>query len=682
VDEVVKLQGKLSYRVEEVPYRKSFTVGQPSSIPYGRIEADKQELPTGVSYRIRVIPDRRSRLDLEQFHVTFTLPVTAKSCFLNGFQSWTESCELPASAAQKPFSRLYAHWVNKYQLRQFGGQTFNPYAGKPGIFSGYTYGYVRHPDNLITLVGSLDESGGYTIVRIDTSRDDRVTVTVEKECFKERLDLQEMVLSFFLGTGEDEQMFDSWHRETGVKARPAEPVLGWTSWYSHYRNISRAVIDKNLKAFSQRGIPLQLFQIDDGWQTAVGDWLSIRDTFPEGMADTARAIRREGYTPGLWIAPFTAEESSQLCRDHADWIIRNEHGPVKAGTSPLHWGGAFYGLDIYHPEVREYLRRVFHTIVQVWGFQMIKADFLYTAALEPRGGRSRGRIMHDALAFLRELTGDRLLLGCGVPLGSAFGTVHYCRVGSDIAPVWEDRHLKAMHFPERVSTANSLASTIGRRQLNGRFFHNDPDVIVLRESRTRLTSAQKQVLFFVNNLFGSLVFTSDNPEEYTDSQLQRYCSAFPLVRKTIRSVKNSDGLYVVDFTIRETGYSAVINLSGKSGRYILGGGEGTAWYSEEFGIVCGGREQKVKGIEAHCWVKVPAESWKAVGTTGRLFPGSEIDQIFKEDDELMITFREGTLHAGDVIVRLPEGTKVCMINNNSALIYEENGITVGRASLI
>ena len=83
-----------------------------------------------------------------------------------------------------------------------------------------------------------------------------------------------------------------------------------------------------------------------------------------------------------------------------------------------------------------------------------------------------------------------------------------------------------------------------------------------------------------------------------------------------------------------------------------------------------------------CFSKVQVRPWSVIGTTGRLFPASEIDQIFREENELTITFKEGTLIAGDVIVRLPKGTEICMINNNSALIEVHYGITTGRASLI
>ena len=60
--------------------------------------------------------------------------------------------------------------------------------------------------------------------------------------------------------------------------------------------------------------------------------------------------------------------------------------------------------------------------------------------------------MNDTMTFLRNSCGDKLILGCGVPLGSAFGLVDYCRIGADIHLEWEHKLLKFLENRERVST--------------------------------------------------------------------------------------------------------------------------------------------------------------------------------------------------------------------------------------
>ncbi|EKC48560.1 hypothetical protein OBE_15116, partial [human gut metagenome] len=39
--------------------------------------------------------------------------------------------------------------------------------------------------------------------------------------------------------------------------------------------------------------------------------------------------------------------------------------------------------------------------------------------------------MCEAMDFLRECVGEKMILGCGVPLMPAFGKVDYCRIGAD-----------------------------------------------------------------------------------------------------------------------------------------------------------------------------------------------------------------------------------------------------------
>ena len=54
--------------------------------------------------------------------------------------------------------------------------------------------------------------------------------------------------------------------------------------------------------------------------------------------------------------------------------------------------------------------------------------------------------MWDAMKFLRQITGDKLILGCGVPLASCIGIVEYCRIGCDVALTWEDEVYKKLNL--------------------------------------------------------------------------------------------------------------------------------------------------------------------------------------------------------------------------------------------
>ncbi len=126
------------------------------------------------------------------------------------------------------------------------------------------------------------------------------------------------------------------------------------------------------------------------------------------------------------------------------------------------------------------------------------------------------------MEFLRELCGDKLILGCGVPLMPAFGLVDYCRISCDVGLDWDGSWLMRQTHRERVSTRQAIANTVFRRQLNGRAWLSDPDVFFLREDNLKLTEEQKLNLATVNALFGGMLLCSDDMGKYNDKALELY----------------------------------------------------------------------------------------------------------------------------------------------------------------
>jgi alpha-galactosidase len=463
--------------------------------------------------------------------------------FANGVQSWTDSREFRANERMLGLPKIFEPLYAKHKLPFYGDYTFDKYEGKKGCFHGYTYAYVREPDGSMSFWGSLSERAGYTQLRFDVSRK---SLVVSKECEGMAFEGERRLLELFVAHGDDETIFDTYFAAMAIQKPKAKPAVGWTSWYYHYTNITEDIILSNLRTFVQRKIPLDIFQIDDGYQNAVGDWLHVNAKFPRGMAPLAQEIRDAGFTPGLWLAPFICEEKSLIRKENPHWLLRKRNGDLVVAGNNDGWSGLFYVLDIYHPEVREYLTRVFRTVLQEWGFRMVKLDFLYAVALIPFGGKSRGEIMCDAMDFLREVVGEHLILGCGVPLGPAFGKVDYCRIGCDVGLGWDDREPAMVHYRERISTVTAITNSIGRRHLDGRAFWNDTDVYILREESNSLSPAQRYSLFLANMIFGNVLFTSDNIANYGDASqgpMAAYASQFPILERRVHRVSFQENIY-------------------------------------------------------------------------------------------------------------------------------------------
>ena len=460
--------------------------------------------------------------------------------FLNGYQSWTDSWERGVRGRMHSLDRVPKALIKRFSLDRYGDNRFVSYGHKPGEQHGFSYGYVRY-GKVCSLFGSLAEESGFTVLRFDTNEN---TITLEKDCAGHHFTGDYTVFDLVILRGTEDEVFDEYFRLLGISPAKAKRLTGYTSWYNRYEGISEESIEEDLAGFAGSSMLPDVFQIDDGYENAVGDWLVPNEKFPHGMKRAADAIRKAGMLPGIWLAPFAAEKKSILVKEHPDWLLRDENGEAQMGG--CNWSG-FYGLDIYNPDVRAYLKQVFDTVIRDWGYGLVKLDFLYTACLIPRRDKTRAQVMYDGMKLLRELCGDALILGCGVPMAPAFGRVDYCRIGCDMTLNWlGDRHLRPLHR-EVPSTRNTLLNTIYRRHLDGRAWRNDPDVFLLRDDNIKLTPVQREILATVNALFGGVLFTSDNVGAYDEKKRAFYDRLSSLRPKSVTGITVKPGKLVIQY---------------------------------------------------------------------------------------------------------------------------------------
>lgn len=469
--------------------------------------------------------------------------------FVNGYQSWTTSGETSAEDIYRGTTPLAG--VTKYTKDMAitsGDYAFTRYEPRPGFFHSFTYTYLRRGDEF-ELFGSLSERNGYTVFYSDMEKH---IFSVEKDV--EGLTISEPYEMFdivrFVG-GYDE-VFEKYFAAMNLPAKKhIDRLTGYTSWYNYFQKIDENIILRDLKGLSRARESVNIFQIDDGYEPFVGDWLDYngRD-FPNGMKTIADAVHREGYLAGIWLAPFNVQRGkSRILKEHPDWIIRTPDGKPQLGC--VAWGGA-YTLDIYNPEVREHLKKVFDTVLNDWGYDMVKLDFLYSQCRTPRDNKTRGTIMCEAMDFLRECVGDKLILGCGVPLGPAFGVVDACRISCDVDLSYGGKFYNSMSINNELPSAqNAINNSMFRRHLNGRAFLNDPDVFFLRDHNLTFTWEQKLLLAKINNLFGRVLFVSDDAGEYSEAELEVLKETFRESDAKILDVKcvgaRADGNYEIKF---------------------------------------------------------------------------------------------------------------------------------------
>lgn len=435
--------------------------------------------------------------------------------FMNGYQTWTFSPEYTRHSSIRGLHGTPSAAVSHFSLDRYGDYHFVPYLDRSGILHGFSWMTVRSGDHF-RLIGSLDERPGYTIFTYDAKMN---FLYLKRDCMDVKCTGDFHAFDLFFAEGTQQEVYDAWFAAMGIHERTDEKLFGYSSWYNRYQDISEAAIMQDLSGCETILKEGDLFQIDDGWEPFIGDWLEEnRGKFPQGMKSAAERIHASGFKAGLWLAPFVAEENSELYKKHPDWLLKINGEPWKLGCN---WSG-FYSLDIDHPEVQQYLKDVFSRVFDEWGFDLVKLDFLYGAAPFGTTEESRAGRMYRAWEMLRELCGDHLILGCGTPVMPAFGYADYCRISCDVTLDWNDKlHMRIIHR-ERPSTRQAIINTINRFGINGRAHLNDPDVFFLRTENCSLNAKQKELLAMTGALLGGIWLTSDDPSSYTEEMKQDY----------------------------------------------------------------------------------------------------------------------------------------------------------------
>ena len=309
--------------------------------------------------------------------------------FINGYQSWTDTREYYADARERDVKALPRALVRNFSLDRYGDATFYEYDKR--ILHGYDYFYVRGGSG--AFVANLNGERAYLIIEV-TRRIGAVTLISDVRGKKLRAG-EQYVLCDYLYKGDRESGLEAFDRYCPKK--DVKKIFGYTSWYNYYQDISEEILRRDLEALDSR---FNLFQIDDGYETFVGDWLEVDPVkFPAGLSGIAETIHEKGYLAGIWLAPFVAEEKSRLYQTKRDWFRKGADGlPVKCGGN---WSG-FYALDLENAEVRDYIEKCLRHYADM-GFDFFKLDFLYAANLPDYEGKTRCEAAEYAYAFLRQV---------------------------------------------------------------------------------------------------------------------------------------------------------------------------------------------------------------------------------------------------------------------------------------
>ena len=220
-----------------------------------------------------------------------------------------------------------------------------------------------------------------------------------------------------------------------------------------------------------------------------------------------------------------------------------------------------------------------------------------------------------------------------------------------------DKKLKYLHVRERVSTANSLVSTLSRWSMSDRMFGNDPDVMILRNNKNKLNPEERYTLCVLNNILGALVFSSDNVSEYGPDEHLLYSATFPKAIALVDSViEFRPNVFVVKFKANNLGgvareYTTYANLSGDDQTIYLPASSSStrllfvtdnemhmtpqfsfsSWFSKQEPLFYHPSSTvTIKSHETKTFMHIPPEDPEKVmflGSTSHIVPGAEVKDI-------------------------------------------------------
>ena len=321
------------------------------------------------------------------------------------------------------------------------------------------------------------------------------------------------------------------------RTRAPHAPTGWLSWNTYFdtagskENLDEArFAAKWFKPFGMEIWNIESWQ-DNSPHLPVSNYHNMNlETyavqFPEGMKWLADEIRKLGFKPGLWMAPF-GTGSTNFYKAHTDWFLHDAAGrPIRC------WNGRFT-LDPTVSEAREHLKRIFDKASHDWGYEFFKIDGMsgrnhgYCAHLYERPDiRAR---FHDpscpnpfelcVKAFREGIGDDRIFLACqGHFTGAEAAYADASRTGADI-----------VHPNQPVKWSNILLQarcTVNQIFAHANVFWSDPDCMLVNQAA--LEREQAQVETTVVALPGQQTFAGDKLAELAPDRVRLIQQALPV----------------------------------------------------------------------------------------------------------------------------------------------------------
>ena len=279
-----------------------------------------------------------------------------------------------------------------------------------------------------------------------------------------------------LGCAERGALFERFASQIAVhhptRKTPKIPT-GWCSWYCYGPAVTNKIMEENLQGFKKVLPEIKYIQLDDGYQPFMGDWIDPNPAYGD-IQETITSIRKAGFEPAIWVAPFIAEKGSRVFREHSDWFVKDvDQTPLV--SSKIGFGGwrsgPWYVLDGTHPEVQKHFQNTISTMREKWGINYFKLDANYWGAIhggihyDPNATRIQA-YRRGMEALFSGCDANSVMLACNAPIWPSLGLATAMRTSGDISREWG-------------VIRGTAYENLCRAWQNGTLWDSDPDCVVL-----------------------------------------------------------------------------------------------------------------------------------------------------------------------------------------------------------
>ncbi len=335
------------------------------------------------------------------------------------------------------------------------------------------------------LLGFITAMSQLVEVKISLDRSRENLEELQASCLLDGILLEpgEERIGEWLRLDADEDVFSSIDEFTDLKADMSksyaepDPPTVYCTWYYYGITVSHNDIKTEIKGLKEHDIPIDVFQIDDGWQRQWGNW-EPNEKFPLGMKAVADEIQSNNYRPGIWTCPFIIEPMCEIRCYHPDWLLKDSTGtPIRFTMS---WMNNFV-LDVTHPEVLRWIEALYSKLTAEWGYTYHKLDFTRAVAINTDAqyydkSATRAEAYRRGIEAVRRGAGpDAYISICGGLYGASSGLINAQRTGSDVVSIWPSK-------PEgssEIVAPYTIKQTALRYWMNN-LWHNDADALMVR----------------------------------------------------------------------------------------------------------------------------------------------------------------------------------------------------------